>query len=585
MSIVVRPVPEAARIALLRDGLHPVMARLYAARKVRSADELEADPARLIPPAELAHVDDAARLLADAIAAGQRLLIVADYDCDGATACALGLRALRAFGANVDYLVPDRFTLGYGLSPELVDLAAQHKPDLLITVDNGIASVEGVARANALGIATLITDHHLPGAELPAAACIVNPNQPGCGFPSKNLAGVGVMFYVMLALRAELRRRGAFTPERYPNGEPNLAALTDLVALGTVADVVPLDANNRILVGHGLKRLRAGQAKAGMDALMRIAGREPRAASAFDFGFIMGPRLNAAGRLTDMRTGIECLITDDPARAANLAQELDKLNRERRKIEADMLLQADAATASLLDAAESVPLADAEGTPAGAGVTLFHPDWHQGVVGILASRIKDRLHRPVIAFARAGDAAADGAGMLRGSGRSIAGLHLRDCLDLVSKREPDLIVRFGGHAMAAGLTLREADYARFAAAFEAAAGELLAPAALTRTVETDGALESAYFSLEVAQMLENAIWGQGFPPPVFCDTFAVESQRIVGEKHTKLRLAKDGRRLEAIRFNALDALPARVRVAFRLTVNEYNGMKSVQLNVEHVEAA
>jgi single-stranded-DNA-specific exonuclease len=574
MAILVRKVPEAERISLMREGLHPLMARLYAARKVRSVAELTADPARLIPPAQLGHAEDAARLLADAIQSGKRLLIVADYDCDGATACAVGLRALRAMGATVDYLVPDRFKLGYGLSPELVDLAAQMKPDLLITVDNGIASVEGVARANALGIATLITDHHLPGAELPAAACIVNPNQPGCGFPSKNLAGVGVMFYVMLALRAELRARGTFTPERFPAGEPNLAALTDLVALGTVADVVPLDANNRILVGHGLKRLRAGHAKAGMSALMRIGGREPREATAFDFGFVMGPRLNAAGRLTDMRTGIECLVTDDPARAANLAQELDRLNRERRKIEGEMLTQAQAW-------ADALP--DQEGT--GAGVALFHPDWHQGVVGILASRLKDRLHRPVIAFARAGEESADGAGMLRGSGRSIAGLHLRDCLDLVSKREPGLIVRFGGHAMAAGLTLREADLARFNAAFEAAATELVPPAALTRTVETDGALESAYFTLEVAQMMENAIWGQGFPPPVFCDTFAVESQRVVGEKHTKLRLAKDGRRLEAIRFNSLDALPSRARVAYRLSVNEYNGLKSVQLNVEHVEAA
>jgi len=576
MSITIRKVPEAARMALMRDGLHPLMARLYAARAVRSANELLADPARLIAPALLSHVENAARLLADAIAAGQRLLIVADYDCDGATACAVGLRALRAFGANVDYLVPDRFKLGYGLSPELVDLAAERRPDLLITVDNGIASVEGVARANALGIATLITDHHLPGDALPAAACIVNPNQPGCGFPSKNLAGVGVMFYVMLALRAELRKRGAFTESK---PEPNLSALTDLVALGTVADVVPLDANNRILVGHGLKRLRAGQGKAGLDALMRIAGREPRAASAFDFGFIMGPRLNAAGRLTDMSVGIECLITDDPSRAANLAQQLDTLNRERRKIEAGMVAQAEAAAAALGDTLGS-------GTH-GPGVSLYHPEWHQGVVGILASRIKDRLHRPVFAFARAAGPEVSGGGVmeLRGSGRSIPGLHLRDCLDLVSKREPGLILRFGGHAMAAGLTLHEDGFARFEAAFERAAGEMLAPAALSRTVETDGELEGAYISLEVAQMLEHAIWGQGFPPPVFCDTFAVESQRVVGEKHTKLRLAKDGRRLEAIRFNSLESLPARVRAAYRLSVNEFNGMKTVQLNVEHVEAA
>jgi single-stranded-DNA-specific exonuclease len=438
------------------------------------------------------------------------------------------------------------------------------QPDLIVTVDNGIASVEGVARANELGIATLVTDHHLPGAELPAAACIVNPNQAGCTFPSKSIAGVGVMFYVMLALRAELRKRGAFKSKE----EPNLSTLTDLVALGTVADVVGLDANNRILVGHGLKRLRDGKGKAGLNALMQIAGRDPRKATAFDFGFVMGPRLNAAGRLSDMGLGIECLITDDPGRAANCARQLDDLNRERRTIEGGML---EAALSAVTELPE---------TP-GAGVSLFHPDWHQGVVGILASRIKEKLHRPVVAFARATEAGI--AGMLRGSGRSINGLHLRDCLDLVSKREADLIVRFGGHAQAAGLTIREADLARFTAAFEAAAGEMIPPAALERTVETDGELEIAYLTLEMAQLMENQIWGQGFPQPVFCDTFAVESQRIVGGKHTKLRLVREGRRIEAIRFNSLDALPSRIRAAYRLSVNEYNGLKSVQVNVEHAE--
>ena len=551
-------------MALVRAGMHPVLARIYAARKIRSVTELETDPARLLSPNLLAHAGDAAKLLADTIAAGKKILIVADYDCDGATACAVGIRALRAFGANVQYLVPNRFELGYGLSPELVDLAAEMAPDLIVTVDNGIASVEGVARANALGIATLITDHHLPGAELPAAACIVNPNQSGCGFPSKSIAGVGVMFYVMLALRAELRRRGAFKGQ----DEPNLSALTDLVALGTVADVVGLDANNRILVGHGLKRLKSGQGKAGLNALMQIAGRDPRAATAFDFGFVMGPRLNAAGRLSDMGLGIECLITDDPARAANCAQQLDQLNRERRTIEGGMLEEA-------LSAVTELP------PNPGAGVTLYNAAWHQGVIGILASRIKDKLHRPVVAFAQATQGAV--AGMLRGSGRSIPGLHLRDCLDLVSKREAQLIVRFGGHAQAAGLTIRESDLARFSAAFEAAAGELIAPAALHRTIETDGELEIAYFTLEIAQMIENQIWGQGFPQPVFCDTFDVVSQRIVGGKHTKLRLSREGRRIEAIRFNSLEALPARIRAAYRLSVNEFNGLKSVQVNVEHAE--
>jgi single-stranded-DNA-specific exonuclease len=460
----------------------------------------------------------------------------------------------------VDYLVPDRFKLGYGLTPELVELAAQRKPDLLITVDNGIASVAGVARASELGIATLITDHHLPGPELPAAACIVNPNQPGCEFPSKALAGVGVMFYVMLALRAELRRRNHFR-ER----EPNLAALTDLVALGTVADVVPLDANNRNLVAQGLKRVRAGRGTPGIAALLRAAGRASAEASSFDFGFLVGPRLNAAGRLADMSLGIECLITDDEARAANCAQELDRLNRERRSIEATMLEQA-------------LELVSAMGEA--QGCAFFNAQWHQGVVGIVASRLKDRLHRPVICFAPAEE---QGEAVLRGSGRSIAGFHMRDALDLVSKRAPGLMRRFGGHAMAAGLTIGAQDYERFGAEFERVVEELLPPEARLQVVETDGALDSMYFSLEVAQLLDAGIWGQGFPQPVFCDTFAVENQRVVGERHLKLWLIKNGRRIEAMRYGSLDALPPKVRAAYRLSVNEFNGLRNIQLNVEHYE--
>jgi single-stranded-DNA-specific exonuclease len=559
VRIVERAYNDADRRALMEAGVHPVLARIYAARRIRSAVELKYESAGLLPPRLLGNCEAAARLLADAIERKKRLLIVADYDADGATACAVGVRALRMFGATVDYLVPDRFKLGYGLSPELVELAAQRKPDLLITVDNGIASVEGVARANALGIATLITDHHLPGAELPAAACIVNPNQPSCGFPSKALAGVGVMFYVMLALRTELRQRGAFREK-----EPNLGCLTDLVALGTVADVVPLDANNRNLVAQGLRRLRAGRGQPGIVALLRAAGRRPEEASAFDLGFVAGPRLNAAGRLADMSVGIECLITDDEARAANLAQQLDRLNAERRGIEAGMLEQA-------LELLKNLPSGSS---------TFFDSGWHQGVVGILASRLKDRMHRPVICFARADESARP---VLRGSGRSIAGLHLRDCLDLVAKRSPGLIARFGGHAMAAGLTIAEIDYPRFAEAFDAALEELLPPEARLRTVETDGALEHAHCTLEVARMLEGEIWGQGFPQPVFCDNFAVESQRVVGERHLKLRLVKDGRRYEAMRFGALDPLPSRVRAAYRLAVNEFNGLRNIQLTVEHFE--
>jgi len=568
MRFVERAYAEADRQALLRAGVHPVLARVYAGRKVHSPDELSTEVSKLVEPAALANIEQAAAMLAEAVARQQRILIVADYDADGATACAVGLRALRSFGAQVDYLVPDRFKLGYGLSPELVDLAAERRPQLLVTVDNGIASVEGVERANALGIATLITDHHLPGDALPAASCIVNPNQPGCAFPSKSLAGVGVMFYVMLALRAELRRRNSFRNRP----EPNLGALTDLVALGTVADVVPLDANNRVLVAQGLNRIRAGRATPGLNALLRIAGRSPAKVSAFDLGFVLGPRLNAAGRLADMGLGIECLVTEDEARAANCAQALDALNRERRKIETDML---DAALGSLETVREA----------SGAAAVFFESDWHQGVVGILAARLRERLHRPVLCFARADSGAEDAAnpGLLRGSGRSIPGFHLRDCLDLVAKRAPGMILRFGGHAQAAGLTLREVDLERFSALFERTAAEQMPPGALSPVVETDGTLDAAYLSLEVAQLIERQIWGQGFPQPVFCDTFTVEHQRVVGERHLKLKLMKDGRRYDAMRFGSLEPLPAQARTAYRLTVNEFNGLQNVQLNIEQVE--
>ena len=558
MKIVERPFQESHRQALVAAGIHPLLAKIYAARSIRSATELAYTPAGLLPPAQLKGIAEAATLLADAIQARKRLLIIADYDADGATACSIGMRALRQFGANVDYLVPDRFKLGYGLSPELVDIAAERKPDLLITVDNGIASVEGVARAKALGIGTLITDHHLPGAELPRADCIVNPNQGGCDFPSKALAGCGVMFYVMIALRAELRKRGVL------KGDVNLGALTDLVALGTIADVVPLDANNRNLVSQGLKRIRSGRAQPGITALLRAAGRNVAETSSFDMGFVAGPRLNAAGRLADMSLGIECLITDDEARAANCARELDRLNAERRKIEGDMLETA----------LEKLKKLDAQEQS-----TFFATDWHEGVVGILASRLKDRLHKPVICFARAADGRS-----LKGSGRSVPGLHLRDCLDLVAKRNPGLIVRFGGHAQAAGLTIAETDYPRFATSFDAALEEALPASARTRTVETDGSLGEAYYTLQVARLIDDGIWGQAFPQPLFCDTFVVESQRVVGERHLKLLLSKGGRRIEAMRFGSLDPVPASMRAAYRLAVNEFNGLKSIQLNVEHVES-
>ncbi|MCL2523863.1 MAG: single-stranded-DNA-specific exonuclease RecJ [Betaproteobacteria bacterium] len=561
--LVNRPVPARAAWQLEQQGLHPLLARLYAARGITDKSELDYDLKALLPPAALTHADDAARLLADAIEAEARLLIIGDYDCDGATATALGMRALKALGADVDFLLPDRFKLGYGLSPEIVDLAAEHSPDLIITVDNGIASIEGVERARQHSIATLITDHHLPAATLPAADCIVNPNQPGCAFASKNIAGVGVMFYVLLALRAELRERGHFAERT----EPNFASLLDLVALGTVADVVKLDHNNRILVSQGLKRMRAGHLQPGLAALFKAAGRDPAKATAMDLGFILGPRLNAAGRLADMRLGVECLLTDDPVRALQIAQQLDQLNRERREIEADMQEQA-------LHLLEKLETSADDSAP---GIALFDASWHEGVVGILAARIKDRLHRPVFAFAPGEN------GIVKGSGRSIPGLHLRDALDLLAKRAPGLLLRFGGHAMAAGATLRAEDFPRFAALFAEIAGELVDPAALTRTLDTDGALEGGYYALEIARLLENEIWGQGFPAPLFLDEFAVEQQRVLKEKHLKLRLRKDGARVEAIQFNFTRQPGPTARLAFRLAINEYMGVETPQLFVEYLE--
>jgi single-stranded-DNA-specific exonuclease len=560
-----RKVPPRVEWQLAQQGVHPLLARLYAARGINTRSELDYELKDLLAPALLTHTGDAAVLLADAIEAQARILIVADYDCDGATACAVGIRALRAMcgdsGAAIDYLVPNRFTYGYGLTPAIVDLAASMTPDLIVTVDNGIASIEGVARAGELGIATLITDHHLPAETLPAADCIVNPNQPGCEFPSKCMAGVGVMFYVMLALRAELRGRGWFGETIR---EPNLGALLDLVALGTVADVVELDRNNRILVGQGLKRMREGKLTPGLAAIFRAAGRDPAKATSLDLGFIVGPRLNAAGRLADMSLGIEGLITDDATRALNIAQQLDALNRERKGIESGMQDQA-------LVLLENLETSD------GAGVVLFDPDWHQGVIGILASRIKEKLHRPVFAFARGEN------GEIKGSGRSIPGLHLRDALDLVAKRAPGLLLRFGGHAMAAGATMMESDLERFRELFATIADELLSPADRTRTVVTDGRLEAAYVSIKTVQLLENEVWGQGFPAPIFADEFVVESQRILKEKHLKLRLRKGEQQLEAIQFNFSVTPGATIRAAYRLAINDYNGVQTPQLMIEHIE--
>ena len=563
--LVVRDAPPRTAWTLEQAGVHPLLARLFAARGVREAAELDTRTSALLPPDLLKGVREAATLLADTLAVGGRLLIVADYDCDGATGCALGLRALRQMGARVDYLVPDRFTLGYGLSADVARLAAEREPALVITVDNGIASVEGVAELKRRGIATLITDHHLPASlepeALPEAAAIVNPNQPGCGFPSKALAGVGVMFYLMLATRAELRARGAFADR----AEPNLANLLDLVALGTVADVVPLDRNNRVLVAQGLARIREGRMQPGLAALFAVAGRDPTRAAGFDLGFALGPRLNAAGRLADMSLGIECLITDDPARALNIAQQLDAINRERRTIETGMREDAE----RILDTLDPGNR---------ASLVLYDPGWHQGVVGILAGRVKERLHRPTFALA------PGNPGELRGSGRSIPGLHLRDALDLVAKRRPGLLLRFGGHAAAAGLTLAEARHSEFEQAFEEVCAELLSPADLSRTLETDGPLESGYYALDAVRLMQQEVWGQGFPAPLFADEFEVLNQRLLKERHLKMKLRKGGQRFDAIFFNGPTSVPDRIRAAFRVDINEWNGTQSIQLLVEHVEA-
>ncbi len=561
-NIAARNYSEITATALAATGIHPVLARIYAARGIEDAAQLETALGALLPPDLLDNSGRMASLLADAIIQKKRLLIVADYDADGATACAVGVRGLRRFGAVVDYLVPNRFEHGYGLTPEIVRLAAQKKPDIIITVDNGIASVDGVQEANRLGIPVLVTDHHLPGDTLPEAACIVNPNAPGCGFPSKNLAGVGVMFYVLMALRAELRERGMFAGA----DEPKLVELLDIVALGTVADVVRLDDNNRILVEQGLRRIRAGRACHGINALLKTAGRDPRRASTYDLGFVVGPRLNAAGRLEDMALGIECLLATDPALALQFAQRLDEMNRARRDIEADMH---DTALAALEDIAPE----------SAYSLCLLDDSWHQGVIGILASRLKEKYHRPTIIFAAVGD------GTVKGSGRSIAGLHLRDALDVVSKRFPELILKFGGHAMAAGLTVPEALFSQFQAAFEQVVQEQLTPADLERLIETDGDLPARQANLQLAQELDRGVWGQGFAPPAFHSLFDVVGQRVVGEKHLKLRLAREGCEFDAMLFFHDQLLPERIEAVYQLGVNEYNGQQTAQLIVRHWEAA
>ncbi len=566
-----RPATEPAP-----DGVPGLLWRIYRMRGVTCADDIRRELAGLIPPTQMQGLDDAVTCLIRALRAQQRVLVIGDFDADGATSCAVAMLGLRALGfQHVDYLVPNRFTFGYGLTPEIVEHARSRRPELLITVDNGVSSVAGVAAANALGWQVVITDHHLPGAQLPAATAMVNPNLPDNAFPSKALAGVGVFFYLLLGLRARLRAQDWFTQQQID--EPNLAAYLDLVALGTVADVVPLDRNNRILVHQGLARIRAGQCRPGITALLRIAGRNPARTQAADLGFAAGPRLNAAGRLDDMSLGIECLLADDPSEAERLAGELDRLNRERRIIESEMQAQAEA----ILD--------DWAPTPDQAlpwGLCLYRDDWHPGVIGILASRIKDRWHRPVIAFA------ANDDGTLRGSARSIPGLHIRDALDEVAASHPQLLSKFGGHAMAAGMTLDAADFPAFAQAFDTVVRRHLTAEDLQATLHSDGRVAAADLNLDTAHaILDGGPWGQGFDEPLFDDIFDVVNSRVVGERHWKLVLApSDAPRhvIDAIAFYAVDQLPtmpARIRAAYRLDANEWQGRINLQLRIDYLEEA
>ncbi len=565
MQLIPRDLPPRSVWALEQAGLHPLLARLYAARGVSDAHSMDVSLAHLLPPDGLKGMGEAAVLLADALAANKKLCIVADYDCDGATACAVALRGLRMLGARqVSYIVPDRVVDGYGLTPPIAERVKASGADVLITVDNGIASVDGVATAKALGLQVVVTDHHLPAAVLPLADAIVNPNQPGCTFSSKALAGVGVMFYVLLALRAELRARGLFTLE----AQPKLDSLLPLVALGTVADVVKLDANNRRLVAQGLARVRKGHMPVGMTALFAAAGRQSAQCTAQDFGFALGPRINAAGRLSDMTLGIECLSTDDVARATELAAQLDRINRERRDIEGDMREQALALAQDMFDPEEEPPSA----------LCVFDPDFHEGVVGIVASKLKDLHHRPTFVFA---PSQADGKSHeLKGSGRSIPGFHLRDALDLVAKRHPGVLLRFGGHAMAAGCTLDEEHLVTFEEALQQVAQEWLDAATLQRRLETDGPLLPEYRRHDVADTLAREVWGQGFAAPTFSEEVEVLGQRLVGEKHLALKLRHQGQPVDGMWFGRVDPLPARAHLAFRLETDEWQGKQRVRFVVE-----
>lgn len=573
MQIVTRPFDLSG--CDFADQLDPLLQRIYQSRGIDSQASLDRRLNCLPEPQSMTGLDAATLRLVTAAQNQQSVLIVGDFDADGATSSALMVLGLRAMGFQaVDFLVPNRFDYGYGLTPEIVDLAAGKSPDLIITVDNGISSVEGVARANKLGIEVIVTDHHLPGSQLPDAVAIVNPNQQGCDFPSKNLAGVGVAFYLLIALRTELRRQQWFDQQQI--AEPNLSQWLDLVALGTVADVVPLDQVNRALVHQGLLRIRSGHSRPGIQALLRIAGKNPARLVATDLGFALGPRLNAAGRLDDISLGIQCLLCDDPQQALHTAQELDELNQDRKSIETGMQQQALAIVEQLGLDDKSMP----------AALCLFQPDWHQGVVGLLASRIKEKYHRPVVAFARGDN------GELKGSSRSIPGLHIRDALDAVATQNPGLITKFGGHAMAAGLSLTEDKLAEFEQAFQQQVAELISEDDLQARLVTDGSLDAHQLSMHTAELLRDAgPWGQQFPEPCFQGDFHIVQQRIVGEKHLKLVLAPQNQpeiAIDAIWFNIDTARwpnpeAQTVQCVYRLDINEFRGVESLQLMVQHLQ--
>jgi single-stranded-DNA-specific exonuclease len=574
MKITVRDVPPRAAWMLEQVGVHPLLARLYAARGVKSKEQLDDGLGKLLLPIDLKGAAEAASLLSVVKLQDQHVCIVADYDCDGATACAVAVRGLRLLGfKHVSYIVPDRVVDGYGLTASIAQRVKDSGADVLVTVDNGIASFEGVAKAKALGLKVLVTDHHLPAlvdgvVKLPNADVIVNPNQPGCPFESKSIAGVGVMFYVLLALRASMRATGHFTP----HNQPKLDNLLPLVALGTVADVVKLDANNRRLVAQGLKRIRAGVLYAGLASLFVASGRKAAVATSFDFGFALGPRINAAGRLSDMTLGIECLLTDDPTRADELARILDGINRQRRELEGGMREQAFVMAESLFQDHEDPPPA----------ICVFDPEFHEGVVGIVASRLKDKLHRPSFVFARSGAVGKEAE--LKGSGRSIPGFHLRDALDLVAKRHSGVLLRFGGHAMAAGCTVLEERFDEFEAALSQVAAEWLDDEALTRTLTTDGPVDPIYLRVDLIDMLDREVWGQGFAAPTFSEEVQVLSQRIVGQNHSALKIKHQGQPMNAMWFGHTEPLPPRVKMAFRLDAAEWNGRRDIKFLVEGVEA-